>query len=109
MEKRYRALRAIARIFKILGWVILALGILSACGISGAFLLRAPSVPGMMGANVTGGEAGLLWGLIGAAIAFVGMIVTVGLYALILIAGSEAINVFLDIEVNTREIARRLG
>jgi hypothetical protein len=109
MEKRYRALRTIATIFKILGWVILALGILSVCGTSGAILLGVTSVPGVMGVNVTGGEAGLLWGLIGAAIAFVGMIVTVGLYALILIAGSEAINVFLDIEENTREMTRRLA
>jgi hypothetical protein len=40
---------------------------------------------------------------------FLVMMVTVGLYALILIATAEGIYVFLDIEENTREMARRLA
>jgi hypothetical protein len=108
MEKRHRALRTIATVFKVLGWIILALGILSACGTAAAILLGVGTVPGMMGPNVGGGE-GFVWGLIGAIVGFLVMVVTVGLYALILIAAAEAIQVFLDIEENTREMARRLA
>jgi hypothetical protein len=108
MEKRYRALRTIATIFKILGWVILVLGILSACGTAAAIMFGVGTVPGMMGPDVGGGE-GFVWVLIGSIVGFIAMVVTMGLYALILIAAAEAINVFLDIEENTREMARRLA
>ena len=108
MGKKYRALRTIATIFKILGWVILVLGILSACGTSAAVLLGGPSMMGMGGYG-GGGDAGFVYSLIFAIIAFVAMIVTVGLYALVLIAGAEGIQVFLDIEENTREMARKLA
>ena len=50
-----------------------------------------------------------MWGFIGAVVMFLVMMVTVGLYALILIAIAEGIYVFLDIEENTREMARRLA
>jgi ABC-type multidrug transport system fused ATPase/permease subunit len=108
MERKYRALRTIATIFKILGWVILILGILSACATSAAMLLGGAA---MMGFTETGGggDAGALWGAIMAVVTFILMVITVGLYALILIAASEGIQVVLDIEENTREMARRLG
>jgi len=106
MERRYRALRTIATIFKVVGWMVLVLGILSACATSGLILVGgAASVPGMMDL----GEGGLLWGFFGAVVMFLVMMVTVGLYALILIATAEGIYVFLDIEENTREMARRLA
>ncbi|TKJ31511.1 MAG: hypothetical protein CEE40_01640 [Chloroflexi bacterium B3_Chlor] len=110
MEKqKYRVLRTIATVFKVLGWVTLILGILSACGTSGLILVRGASVPGMIEPGRGAGQAGLLWGLVGAVASFLIMLLTVGLYALILIAAAEAISVFLDIEENTREMARRLG
>jgi magnesium-transporting ATPase (P-type) len=108
MEKKYRALRTIATIFRILGWVILVLGILSACGASAAMLLGGQTMMGMGGYGGAG-DAGFLYSLIFAIVAFVGTIVTLGLYALILIALAEGIQVFLDIEANTREMARRLA
>ena len=105
MEKRYRALRTIATIFKVVGWMVLVLGILSACGTSGLILVGGASVPGILDL----GEGGLVWGFIGAVVMFLVMMVTVGAYALILIATAEGIYVFLDIEQNTREMARRLA
>jgi hypothetical protein len=109
MEKRYRALRTIATIFKILGWIILIVGILSACGISGAIAVGGASVPLMEAPGQRGGSATPLIAIITAVTAFIGILVTVGLYALVLIAASEGIYVFLDIEQNTREMVRRLG
>jgi hypothetical protein len=108
MEKRYRALRTIATIFKVLGWVILILGILSACGTSAAMVLGGSTVLGMGGPG-RGGDVSLVYALVIAVVTFIVMIVTVGLYALVLIAASEGIQVFLDIEENTREMARRLA
>jgi hypothetical protein len=109
MESRYRALRTIATIFKVLGWMVLVLGILSACGTSGLILVGGASVPGMMDLGGGAGQGGLVWGFVGAVVMFLVMMVTVGLYALILIATAEGIYVFLDIEENTREMARRLA
>jgi len=108
MEKKYRALRTIATIFKVLGWVILILGILSACGTSAAMLLGGPAMMGMGGYG-GGGDAGFVYSLIFGVVVFIVMIVTVGLYALVLIAAAEGIQVFLDIEENTREMARKLA
>jgi len=109
MERRYRALRTIATIFKVVGWMVLVLGILSACGTSGLILVGGASVPGMMDLGGGAGQGGLVWGFVGAVVMFLVMMVTVGLYALILIATAEGIYVFLDIEENTREMARRLA
>jgi hypothetical protein len=109
METRYRALRTIATIFKVLGWVILILGILGSCGISGLMAVGGASVPLIGGPGQQGGSEAALVGIIMAIVTFIATLVTVGLYALILIAASEAIYVFLDIEENTREMVRRLG
>jgi hypothetical protein len=108
MQRKYRALRTIATIFKVLGWVILILGILSACATSAAMLLGGSAMLGFTGSG-GGGDAGALWGAIAGIVTFVVMAITVGLYALILIAASEGIQVFLDIEENTREMARHLS
>jgi len=108
METRYRALRTIATVFKVLGWVILILGFLSACGASALMVLGGGTIMGMGGVG-GGSDAGFIYSLIMAIVVFVFTVVFVGLYALLLIAGSEGIYVFLDIEANTREMARRLG
>jgi len=108
MGTRYRALRTISTIFKVLGWVILILGILGACGASALMVLGGGTYMGLGGPG-GGGDAGLVYGLVLGVVVFIVMIVTVGIYALILIAASEGINVFLDIEENTREMAGRLA
>ena len=108
MEKRYRALRTIATIFKVLGWIVLIVGILSACVMSGATILGG-AIPLMGGTGQRGGGELTLMVIVMAVVMFIGTLITVGLYALILIAGAEGIYVFLDIEQNTREMVRRLG
>jgi len=109
METRYRALRTIATIFRILGWIILVLGILGACGSSAAMVLGGSTMMGSMGGYQGGGDQSFIISLVMAIVVFLFTVIFVGLYALLLIAGSEAIYVFLDIEENTREMARRLG
>jgi hypothetical protein len=109
METKYRALRTIATIFKVLGWVMLILGILGACGSSAGVLLGGPSLIGIGGSGRGGSDASLVYSLVIAVVIFIVMIVTVGLYALLLIAASEGIYVFLDIEANTRKMAKRLA
>jgi len=109
MERRYRALRIIATIFKVIGWVVLVLGILSACVTSLGIAFGGASF--MFGEPGQFGQPGwmTLAAIATAVVAFVVTVATVGLYGLLLIAASEAVSVFLDIEANTREMARRLG
>jgi len=107
MEKRYRALRIIATIFKIVGWVVLILGILTACATSGMVVLSGGSA--LMRPIGIRGEGALVGSIVAAVVSFALMMATVGLYALLLIAISEGIQVFLDIEANTRMMAARLG
>ena len=87
--------------------MILVLGILTACGTAGVVALTGVGSD-LLGTQQGGGAMSVL-GLIMALVAFIGTLVTVGLYCLILIAMSEGIYVFLDIEENTREMVRRLG
>jgi hypothetical protein len=108
MEPRYRALRSIATIFKVLGWVVLVIGILGACGTSGLMAVGGVGAE-LLDPSGRGGGGTTVMGVIMAIVTFVVALVTVGLYALILIAAAEGIHVFLDIEENTREMAGRLG
>jgi hypothetical protein len=109
MERKYRALRTIATIFKIVGWIVLVVGILTACGSSGMIVLGGgTSLTSAFGVR-GGGDLGLVISLVVALFAFIVTLVTVGLYALLLIAAAEGIHVFLDIEENTRQMARRLA
>jgi len=109
MDRRYRALRTIATIFKILGWIVLILGILSACGTAGAIAVGGASFDlfGVGGRQAGGGMS--VVELVMAVVAFIVTLITIGLYALILIAMSEGIYVVLDIEENTRRMAVRSG
>jgi magnesium-transporting ATPase (P-type) len=109
METKYRALRTIATIFKVLGWVMLILGILGACGSSAAVVFGGSTMMGLGGAGRGGSDVSAVYSLVIAVVIFIVTIVTVGLYALLLIAASEGIYVFLDIEANTRQMAKHLS
>ena len=104
MEKKYRVLRIVATIFKVLAWIVLVVGLLVAIiwtvalMASGVSRLRAqlPSTlyyPGL-GLPLASGLAGsLVLGLISI------------LYFLFLYASGEFVFLLLDIEENTREAA----
>jgi hypothetical protein len=101
MDKRYRVLRTIATLWKVLAWILLIVGILSSLGIlligilgSGGFVLRyLGQDPGLVqGAMSTvSGIAGFIGGLIATIV-----------YFLIVYAVGELIDLLLSIEENTR-------
>ncbi len=107
VEKRFRVLRIIGTIYKILGWVILVLGILTSLGIfvgglvGGAgmtrFMMRSSQLSGLMG--------GVLGGLVVALISFILTLV----YFVFVYGMGELIYLFLAIEENTRVTSAWIG
>jgi len=104
---RYRALRIVATLYRIIAWIIIVVGVLSSCGFA-AFAIAAPQwFSGAMGMGYAP-RAGMAGGVISAVIALVMGLIMTALYGITLLAIAEGIQVFLDIEENTREIARRI-
>lgn len=106
MEKRFRALRFIGTILKILAWITLVVAILMSLflvigGIAGGLGAASDETGGMLGLPLAGAIGGIL-GAIGAML--VGL-----LYFLLLYAASEGIYVILSIEENTRMTAIALS
>ena len=103
---RYRALRIVATVYRVIGWIVIVVGVLSSCGFA-AFAVAAPGLlRGAMGYGYP--RAGMAGGVIGAIIGLVVGLIMTALYGITLLAIAEGIQVFLDIEENTREIARRI-
>jgi hypothetical protein len=108
METRFRALRVLSTLCKILGWVGLVLSILAGLAmlalaiLGGRFLSSygyryAPGLflfPGLLGTGVLPGVIGFLASLLAGALSF-----------LVFFASSEWIQLALSIEQNTRETA----
>lgn len=103
MEHKYRALRFIASVLKVLGIIVGILAVIAAitfCATSvfgGAAFERAL---GSYGQNTPG--LGLFTGLLGGIIFSIVPIIVGGIQALVLFAVGEAIYVQIDIEQNTR-------
>ncbi len=100
MEKRFRALRTIGTLLKILAWLVIVVAVLGAifvaiAGIGGSI--------GMIGDAVGQDVAGLAMGGAFAAILMGGAMLLAGvIYFILLYAAAEAIYVILSIEENTR-------
>lgn len=108
MEKRFRSLRIIATILKILAWITLGVGILSGIGIliaglAGGLAGGQAALPGSSGSSLA--MLGLLSGVIGGVGVGVVTVVFSLLYFLFLYATGDAIHLALAIEENTRETA----
>jgi len=107
MEKRYRAIRFIGSLYKIIGMivgVITVLGALGSCifsALSGSILDNALSQT--LG-NSSGG-IGLFSGLLGGVIVGIFLLIYGGIAATILYASGEAIFLLIDMEENTRTTA----
>jgi hypothetical protein len=104
MEPRFRALRTIASIFRVVGYIILVLTILAALGVCGASVIGGSlfeSTSRQFGVSSTG--AGFLSGLFGGLLAGVLVILYGGLLALSFVAFGEGIYLLLGIEENTRK------
>lgn len=101
MEKRYKVLRFVATLWKILAWVALVLGVLSAFGVllGGVLGGMGPQFWRELGLNpMVFGGGGVLVGIIGF---LVGLIITAFQF-LVLYATGEIFSVLIAIEENTR-------
>lgn len=104
---RYRVLRILATLYRVIGWIVIVVGVLSSCGFA-AFTITAPGLlRGVMGYGY-GPRAGMAGGIVGAIVGLVMGLIITALYGVTFLAIAEGIQVFLDIEENTREIARRI-
>jgi hypothetical protein len=104
MQKRFRALRVIGTIFKVLAWIDLILGILGAVGVLIFGVLGGIRLGGALGQREGALQGLAAGGLSGLGTALVILLLTL-LYFLILYATGEAIYLALAVEENTREAA----
>ena len=100
---RYRALRIVATVYRIIGWIVIVIGALGTCASSAVAVAGASYVGQRFGYR-----AGPGFGVIEAIIILVIGLLYTGVIGVTLLAIAEGIHVFLDIEENTREIARRI-
>lgn len=105
MEKKFRVLRIIGTLWKVLAWIALIGGILSSLGILAAGVLGSGSFVLRMFEQRTGVMPGAL-GLVSSVLGFILMLVGTIFYFLILYAAGELIYLLLAIEENTRQTVR---
>ncbi|MBI4788194.1 MAG: hypothetical protein HY782_14275 [Chloroflexi bacterium] len=104
MQKKFGVLRIVATIYKVLGWIVLVIGVLGACG-AVAISAVGTSVIGARNAEALGLGTG---GLVGGLILGLGAIFFAILYFLLLYAFGELISLLIALEENTRLTAERL-
>jgi predicted lipid-binding transport protein (Tim44 family) len=105
MEPRFRALRTIGSIFRVLGYIALVLTILAAlafCGFSviGASAIES-SVAQQLGVNSNG--AGFLGGIFGGLLGGILVLIYGGIISMWIIAIGELIYLLIGVEENTRK------
>ncbi len=107
METKYRSLRLVATLLKVLAWIALVLGIVGALVLIGAaayFSFNSARVVAPLGSMARTGGLSLVNGIAGGiGVAFASL-----LYFLSLSAASDMIQLQMDIEQNTREMANAL-
>jgi hypothetical protein len=103
MEKKYRVLRVVATIYKVLAWILLVVSVLGGCGAI-AFGVMA----GGAGSSSNNALGPLLGGVVGGAISGLVAIFFGVIYFLFLYAFAELIDVALALESNTRATVEQL-
>ena len=100
MQKKYRVLRIVATIWKVLAWIVLVVSVLGGCG-----TLALAALGGAAARSTDFGlGGGLIGGLFAALVAiFLGVLYFVSLYAF-----AELVDVMLALEENTRATADQL-
>jgi len=102
LEKRFKVLRIVGTIYKILAWITLILGTLSGLGMLGVSLLMGMRMARQLPRLYTfAPQAGMVGGIVGA----IAILLLAILYSLFLYAAGEFIYLALAIEENTRETA----
>ena len=101
MVKKFRVLRIVAVIWKVLAWIVLVVSILGGCGSLAMGLIGGASA---RNSDMLGLGLGALGGVVTALIAiFFGILYFVFLYAF-----AEIVDVMLALEENTRATAEQL-
>jgi len=108
MEKRFKALRFLSAVYKVLAWIVLVLGVLAGLGILTLGVIGGRTLPTLSYGYARGMDflpalmqGGIVVGIVG----FLGSLLVSGLHFLILYAVSEFILLALSMEENTRETA----
>ncbi len=107
MEKRYRALRVIGTIYKVLAAIVAGVTLLSILGLCATSILGGLGSAAFRG-NGLGFFGGLFGGILGALIFSVVGIIYGGAVSLTLYAFGEGIDLLLALEENTRMAAMAL-
>lgn len=101
MEKRFKVLRILATLLKVIAWILLVVGILGAVAAVAGGALGG----GVLGDTLESLSGGVVVGLLGGIAAGAGLLLGAVLQFVMLYAAGEAISVTLAIEENTREAA----
>jgi hypothetical protein len=111
MEKRFKVLRFIGSVYKIVGIIIGAITILSALGFCVTSILGGPALESaLQSLNPNGGGQGLgiLGGVVGGVILSLVIILIGGIYAVTIYALGEAVYLLIALEENTHLTAAML-
>jgi hypothetical protein len=106
MEKRYHALRTIANIYRVIGYIVLVLAILAViatCAISVISGTAFETVSNQFGVSTSG--TGLAGSIFAGFLVALGIVIYGGITGLSLIAMGEGIYLLISVEENTRRTA----
>jgi hypothetical protein len=102
MEHRYRALRTIGAIYRVLGYIVLVLAILAFLAICGLSVVGGTAASSIL--NRYGDVSSVIGGILLSLLA----LLYGGITAISLIAFGEGIELLIDLEENTRKTAMML-
>jgi hypothetical protein len=106
MEHRYRALRMIASIYRIVGYIVLGLTILAVLAICGVSVISGASLQSLSQQfGVDSRTSSIAGSIFGGLIASLFAILYGGITSISLIGIGEAIYLFIAVEENTRKTA----
>ncbi len=108
VQKKFTVLRVVSTIFKVMGWIVLVTGVLSACGSLAVGAMPGLLATGARGSNVASATAFAGMGILGGVLFGVGVIFFAVLYFLLLYAFGDMIHLLVALEENTRLTAERL-
>jgi hypothetical protein len=107
MEKKFRALRVVGTLYKVLGVIILIVAIVGAIGSCAIGVLGGTALQSL-GSNLDTGMGlrglGVLGGALGGIISGLVALIAGGIGGLTLFATGEAIYLLIDLEENTRSL-----
>ena len=108
MERRYRALRTIANIYRVLGYIVAVLTILSILAICGLSVIGGAglqSVSRDLDLGINSRASGIAGSIVGGLLLSLVVLIYGGIVAISLIAFGEGIYLLIAVEENTRKTA----